>query len=50
MDAVRAAAADPPSAPISLILVPIRPVQWLVRDDGDARWRVAAESGEVLGS
>lgn len=50
MDAVRTAASDPPSAPISLILVPTRPAQWLVRADGGARWRVTAESGEILTS
>ena len=50
MDAVRAAASEAPSAPVSMILVPTRPEQWLVRDDGGARWRVAAENGEVLSS
>lgn len=48
MNAVAAAAADP-QAPVSMLLVPTRPEQWIIRaaDTGE-RWHVDAETGEVL--
>jgi hypothetical protein len=50
VDAVRGAAGSL-EAPVGLLLVPTRPVQWLVRPGGDGpRWRVHAETGEVLSS
>lgn len=34
----------------TLLLVPTRPAQWIVRAaEGDARWRVDARSGELIG-
>jgi hypothetical protein len=38
-----------PGAPLSMLLVPARPEQWLVRPaDREGRWRIHAETGEVL--
>ncbi|HEX7049270.1 MAG TPA: hypothetical protein VF188_03575 [Longimicrobiales bacterium] len=40
-------------AAISMLLVPLRPPQWVVRvvtEAGERRWRVNAETGEVLPS
>lgn len=48
MDAV-ASASERPAAPASMLLVPTRPEQWIVRaaDTGE-RWHVHAGTGEVL--
>ncbi|NIP83006.1 MAG: hypothetical protein GWM90_28770 [Gemmatimonadetes bacterium] len=43
-----AAAGTAPAGPLSLLLVPTRPAQWVVRSAGDGRWRVHAETGELL--
>lgn len=52
MGVVLAARADEVPASASLLLVPTRPEQWVVRFPASAgeRWRVHAETGEVLGS
>lgn len=45
--AVAAAAGE--AFPATLLLVPTRPAQWIVRaGDGDGRWRVDAGTGEVI--
>jgi hypothetical protein len=36
--------------PISMLLLPTRPPQWVIRSDIGRRWRVHAETGEVLSS
>lgn len=47
LDAVEAAAGAP-DGPVSLLLVPTRPPQWVVRgESGGERWSVHAETGEV---
>lgn len=48
MQALAAASPESASAPVSMLLVPTRPEQWVVRGAGDQRWRVHAETGEVL--
>ncbi|MFP4623648.1 MAG: hypothetical protein ACLFRX_05665 [Gemmatimonadota bacterium] len=47
MAGVEQAAASALDAPVSVLLVPTRPPQWIVEIDG-TRWRVHAETGEVL--
>lgn len=37
-----------PEPPISMLLVPTRPAQWLIGSELGRRWRVNAETGEVL--
>lgn len=48
MQALAAASPSGAPAPASMLLVPTRPEQWIVRDGSGERWRVHAESGEVL--
>lgn len=37
------------SAPVSMLLVPTRPEQWIIRPaESDDRWHVHAETGEVM--
>lgn len=49
MGAVAAAAGEPVSAPVSMLLVPTRPEQWVVRvGEAGERWRVDAATGEVV--
>jgi hypothetical protein len=48
LEAVNATNASVGSA--TLLLVPTNPSQWIVRPtEGDGRWRVNAETGEVIG-
>lgn len=49
MSAIAASTAGGASGAVSMMLVPTRPERWVVRAvDGDARWEVEAETGEVL--
>lgn len=49
MQAVAAAAGQAVSAPVSMLLVPTRPEQWVIRvGDARERWRVDAATGEVV--
>lgn len=51
LEAVRVARPGGVAEPVSLLLVPTRPEQWVVRlPEAGERWRVQAETGEVLGS
>lgn len=50
-EAVEAIAATgaTPGSPLSMLLVPTRPEQWVVRPaSGEGRWRIDAGTGEVL--
>lgn len=51
-EAAAAVAAEAPAGltgSLSLLLVPMRPAQWVIEsEDGGVRWRVHAETGEVL--
>lgn len=49
MEAVAAAADEPIDAPVSMLLVPTRPEQWIVRvGDAATRWPLDARTGEVV--
>lgn len=49
MAAVTAAAEQPVQEPVSMLLVPARPEQWIVRvGDEPERWHVEAATGEVV--
>ncbi len=49
MEALAASRPDSLPATVSMLLVPTRPEQWIVRsDEGGERWRVHAATGEVL--
>lgn len=49
LGAVAGAAPGPVAEPVSMLLIPTRPEQWVVRmGDAGERWRIHAETGEVL--
>lgn len=48
MQTVAAASPGAASPPTSMLLVPTRPEQWIVRGENGERWRIHAETGEVL--
>lgn len=48
MQAVSTASPQATPAPASMLLVPTRPEQWIVRYPEGERWRIHAETGEVL--